>query len=163
MDFPMLNELADRLLEFHTSPVEMAFRLSLAIIFGLVVGWERETKDKPAGLRTHMLVSLGSASFMLATLDLAAGPLRFSEDTAIDPSRIVQGVITGIGFLGAGCIIRGNQDVSGLTTGASVWVVGAVGVACGGGLYVVAAMIACFTLIVLSINRLSRVANPEQD
>lgn len=159
----MLTELADRLLVFHTPPLEMAFRLSLAILFGLIVGWEREAKDKPAGLRTHMLVSLGSASFMLATLDLAAGPLRFSDETSIDPSRIVQGVITGIGFLGAGCIIRGNADVSGLTTGASVWVVGAVGVACGGGLYVVAAMIACFTLIVLSINRVSRVVKPNSD
>lgn len=159
----MLAELADRLLAFHTPPLEMAFRLTLAIFFGLVVGWEREAKDKPAGLRTHMLVSLGSASFMLATLDLAAGPLRFSDDTSIDPSRIVQGVITGIGFLGAGCIIRGDADVRGLTTGASVWVVGAVGVACGGGLYVVAAMIACFTLIVLSIHRLSDVANSKSD
>ncbi len=159
----MLAELADRFLDFHTPPLEMAFRLSLAVAFGLVVGWERESKDKPAGLRTHMLVSLGSASFMLATLDLASGPLRFSDETSIDPSRIVQGVITGIGFLGAGCIIRGDSDVRGLTTGASVWVVGAVGVSCGGGLYVVAAMIAFFTFVVLSINRLSKVANPDSD
>ena len=159
----MLMDLADRLLVFYTPPLEMAFRLTLAILFGLIVGWEREAEDKPAGLRTHMLVSLGAASFMLATLDLAAGPLRFTEDTSIDPSRIVQGVITGIGFLGAGCIIRGNADVRGLTTGASVWVVGAAGVACGGGLYVVAAMIAFFTLIVLSFNRLSSVVKPDSE
>lgn len=157
----MISEIIEKFSAFQTFPLEMALRLFLAIIFGLIVGWEREVKDKPAGLRTHMLVSLGSASFMLATLELAAGPLKYDPDVAVDPSRIVQGVITGIGFLGAGCIIRGDTGVRGLTTGASVWVVGAVGVACGGGLYVVAAIIAFFTFVVLSISRISEMVNPK--
>lgn len=156
----MISEVSEVLFAFHIHPFEMALRLSLAVIFGLIVGWERETKDKPAGLRTHMMVSLGSASFMLATLEFGAS---LPSDVTIDPSRIVQGVITGIGFLGAGCIIRGDSGIRGLKTGASVWVVGSVGIACGSGLYIVAAVITAFTYITISIHRLSATVNPDVD
>lgn len=159
----MISEVSELLLAYHIHPLEMALRLSLAVIFGLIVGWERETRDKPAGVRTHMMVSLGSASFMLATLEFGASPLRFPLEVAIDPSRIIQGVITGIGFLGAGCIIRGDSGIRGLKTGASVWVVGSIGVACGSGLYVVAAIITVFTYITVSIHRISANVNPDVD
>lgn len=156
----MISEVGEVLFAFEVHPLEMALRLSLAIIFGLIVGWERETKDKPAGVRTHMMVTLGSASFMLATLEFSAS---LPSDVAIDPARIVQGVITGIGFLGAGCIIRGNSGVRGLKTGASVWVVGSIGIACGSGLYIVAAIITAFTWITISVHQISAKVNPDVD
>ncbi len=156
----MISEVSEVLFAFQIHPLEMALRLSLAIICGLIVGWERETKDKPAGVRTHMLVTLGSASFMLATLEFGAG---LPPDVVIDPSRIVQGVITGIGFLGAGCIIQGNSGIRGLKTGASVWVVGSVGIACGSGLYIVAAIITAFTWITISVHQISATVNPDVD
>jgi putative Mg2+ transporter-C (MgtC) family protein len=122
-------------------------RLVLAVVLGGMLGWDRERRDKPAGLRTHMLVSLGSASFVGLTVDLqtdTGGPV-------IDPTRVLQGVVGGLGFLGAGTIIHGRGQVSGLTTAASVWVVGAVGAAAGLGAYVLAVSTAVLALPVLSL------------
>ncbi len=78
-----------------------------------------------------MLVAVGSAAFMILTLELAAGPLLGIESSSVDPSRIIQGIIGGIGFLGAGAIIQGGREVMGMTTGASIWNAGAIGIACG--------------------------------
>lgn len=100
-------------------------RLLLAAMLGGVLGYEREYKGKAAGLRTHMLVSLGAALFVLVPLE-GGMPLA-------DLSRVMQGIITGIGFLGAGTILKGNsfQDVKGLTTAAGIWLTAAIGVAAG--------------------------------
>jgi putative Mg2+ transporter-C (MgtC) family protein len=122
-------------------------RLVLAAVLGGMLGWDRERRDKPAGLRTHILVSLGSACFVGLAMDLQTE----TGGHAIDPTRVLQGVVGGLGFLGAGTIIQGRGHVSGLTTAASVWVVGAVGAAAGLGAYVLAVSTAVLALLVLSL------------
>ena len=102
--------------------------LLLALVLGAIIGWERFMDHKPAGLRTHTLVSLGAAGVMVA----ARGMMGDDPAAHRELSRVVQGVITGIGFLGAGSIIQSQGSVRGLTTAASIWVVAAVGVAAGG-------------------------------
>ena len=129
----------------------IAVRLFLATLLAMFIGWERENKNKPAGLRTHMLVGLGSAAFFLISIEFALGPLKDAEGIAPDPTRIFQGVITGIGFLGAGAIIQGSGSVKGLTTGAGIWVSGGIGLACGGGYFVIAAIVTAFTLLILFV------------
>src|SRR3989344_8000244 len=104
---------------------EIILRLALSVVFGGLIGLEREVVHKPAGVRTHMLVSLGSALFVLVALT--------SIPEGID--KIIAGVATGIGFLGAGTIFKSKNDVQGLTTAASVWTVAAVGLAVGLGYY----------------------------
>jgi putative Mg2+ transporter-C (MgtC) family protein len=120
-------------------------RLLAAAALGAVVGFEREARRKPAGLRTHMMVAIGAAAFTLSS----AGLLRGSGGG--DPTRIIQGVATGIGFLGAGSILRRAGHIEGLTTAAGIWVVGAVGVACGLGEYPVAVATALISALTLSL------------
>ncbi len=125
----------------------IVLRLLAATVCGAAVGWNREREDKPAGLRTHMLVSLGAAAFTVLMVDLMK---RYPEGKA-DATRIIQGIATGIGFLGAGSIMQSGRHISGITTAAGIWVVGAIGVACGAGAYVIAAVTVVFTLIVLGL------------
>ncbi|MGH2677187.1 MAG: MgtC/SapB family protein, partial [Actinomycetota bacterium] len=112
--------------------VELALRLLGAALLGGVIGLEREVRDQPAGFRTHMLVALGSCLF---TLISAYGFGAFQGDPGVpyDPTRIAAQIVTGIGFLGAGAIIRSGMSVRGLTTAASLWVVAAIGMAVGAG------------------------------
>jgi putative Mg2+ transporter-C (MgtC) family protein len=105
-------------------------QMALALLCGAALGWEREAKRKPAGLRTHMLVALGACTFTLATTVMVAGSDRDATGP-VDPARTVAGIIGGIGFLGAGTIIRSGSHVEGITTAATIWVTGAVGLACG--------------------------------
>jgi putative Mg2+ transporter-C (MgtC) family protein len=99
----------------------------ISTVLGTAVGWERQIGRKPAGLRTHALVCMGSTLFVLLTLHAA----RDFGGGTVDPTRIIHGVVTGVGFLGAGSIIRQEGFVHGLTTAASVWMVAAIGVAVG--------------------------------
>lgn len=117
----------------------------LSTVLGTVVGWERQMGRKPAGLRTHTLVCLGSTMFVL----LAPHAMRSFGMTQFDPTRIVHGVVTGVGFLGAGSILRQEGYVHGLTTAASVWMVAAIGVACGVDAYTLAVAGTILALIVL--------------
>jgi putative Mg2+ transporter-C (MgtC) family protein len=105
---------------------EVFLRLAAAVGAGALIGLDRELRRKPAGLRTLALVALGSAVFILETID----PARAYTDAT---SRVIQGVVTGVGFLGAGSIMRtaGEESVRGLTTAASIWLAAAMGVACG--------------------------------
>ena len=105
------------------------WNLLLAIALGAVVGWERFIDHKPAGLRTHTMVALGAAGMMV----VARGIMGDSPEASREMSRVMQGVITGIGFLGAGSILQSGGSVRGLTTAASIWIVAAIGVAAGGG------------------------------
>ena len=125
--------------------VEMAGRLLLATLFGALVGLNREQQGKPAGLRTHALVALGGAQ-------LAMVALLFGEQDASAPGRVLQGVLAGVGFIGAGVILHrsGPQGVEGLTTAAAIWVVAAIGVAAGAGLWRIAASSVVLTLLVLA-------------
>jgi putative Mg2+ transporter-C (MgtC) family protein len=122
----------------------------MAVLLGSVLGIEREVMGKPAGLRTHMMVSLGAAAFTLVTLEIFSSVRVMMENTRSDPLRIVEGIIGGIGFLGAGTIIRSRGSVEGITTAASIWVVGAVGLACGAGYFQVAAVIVAFAMLIIS-------------
>lgn len=110
---------------------ELALRLLLACIFGGIVGYERERNDSPAGFRTHILVCLGAALIMVLSM------YGFNDFTSVnkDPARLAAQVVSGIGFLGAGTILRDKTSIRGLTTAASLWVVSAIGLAAGAGFY----------------------------
>jgi len=121
----------------------------VSTVLGTLVGWERQLGRKPAGLRTHTLVCLGSTMFVLVTKHAVqdiGGP-------SLDPTRMIHGVITGVGFLGAGSIIRQEGYVAGLTTAASVWMVAAIGVSVGVHAYVLAAIGTGLALVVLEVFR----------
>ena len=107
--------------------LEMAARMLLAGVLGGAIGFERRQAEKPAGLRTLALVAMGSALFTLISM--------FGFDTS-DPARVAAQIVTGVGFLGAGAILRIGGDVRGLTTAASIWLTAAVGMAAGAGLYI---------------------------
>ncbi len=111
---------------------EMAVRLGLALVCGGLLGWERESEGKPAGVRTHMLVCLGSCLFLLVAARTATTP---NNEAA---ARVISGVVQGIGFLGAGTIMRDGGAVFGLTSAASIWVTSAIGIALGAGAFDVA-------------------------
>ena len=132
------------------SPQELLLRLATAAFLGSLVGLERHRSDKAAGIRTHMLVSLGSALFMVISVHGFDREIRTMQ-LNLDPSRIAAQVVSGIGFLGAGTILRRNETVLGLTTAASVWAVAAVGLAAGCGLYLAAVLATLLMLIVLAV------------
>jgi putative Mg2+ transporter-C (MgtC) family protein len=134
---------------------EVAIRLLVAVIAGGLIGWDRERLDKPAGLRTHMLVALGSCSFTLLGFEVS-GHFASRSDTEFDPTRVLQGVVGGIGFLGAGTIIQSRGRVSGITTAASVWVAGALGAAAGVGAYVLTGATALLAFVILTAIGLSQ-------
>jgi putative Mg2+ transporter-C (MgtC) family protein len=142
---------------------EIAIRIGGALLCGALVGLERERKHRPAGFRTMILISLGSCGFVLLGAETVA---RVGIDTtAVLPagapipgqaemSRVIQGLMGGIGFLGAGAVLQSKKAVRGLTTAAAVWVVAALGAACGCGLYNLAIILGAatmFTLIVLDL------------
>ena len=119
--------------------------MSLSLLLGTLVGWERQMGRKPAGLRTHVLVCLGSTMFCLTTSYAYAAYGGHS----MDATRIAHGVVTGVGFLGAGSIMRQEGYVAGLTTAASIWMVAAIGVAVGVHAYALATIGTLFALLVL--------------
>jgi len=125
-------------------------RLAIACGLGAAIGFEREIRDREAGIRTHLLVSLGSALFTIVS---AYGFHAFlaSGDNIVrtDPTRIAAQIVTGIGFLGAGAIIREGLSIRGLTTAATLWVVAAIGMACGAGYYWPAAAATLLTIFAL--------------
>ncbi len=125
------------------SDLELFERLSLAALLGGVLGLEREWHHKTAGLRTNILIAIGAALFTLMSIELTG-------DTG-DPSRIASQIVTGIGFLGAGAILRTNAGVQGLTTAAAIWVNAAIGVTVGGGRYHLAFIATGVTLVVLLV------------
>lgn len=135
------------------SLVDIVVRLSLALLVGAVIGFEREIRHKPAGLRTHMLVSFGSAILVLIPIQLGQ-----AEESADALSRVIQGIAAGVGFLGGGEILHQSQQesgqirVRGLTSAAAIWVSAALGIAAGCGLLplsLIGALMALFVLVVL--------------
>jgi putative Mg2+ transporter-C (MgtC) family protein len=128
-------------------PLSVLVKLIFALVCGGIVGWQREARDRPAGLRTHVLVCLGATVYTLASMSFS------SHNT--DPSRVAAQVATGMGFLGAGTIIRHGNIVRGLTTAASLWAVAAIGlcVAIGGQAWWVAGMATVLVLLTLTVLR----------
>ncbi|WP_102958903.1 MgtC/SapB family protein [Mangrovicella endophytica] len=124
-----------------------ALRLVAALLLTGAVGYEREAGDKVAGLRTHMMVGVGACLFMLLTIRMMS---NFDADLIRpDPTRLIEAVTTGVAFLGAGAIVHGRGSVRGLTTGASLWLAGAIGVGCGLGEFTLSVMAVVLTLLVL--------------
>lgn len=135
-------------IDLEISTLDVLLRLGAAIGTGALLGLNRELRDKPAGLKTHTLVSLGAAILTVVSLGFS------SMATFVDPSavaRVVQGVITGIGFLGAGVILRGNsgREVHGLTTAATIWLAACVGIACGAAQWTIAWVSVAAILLIL--------------
>lgn len=133
--------------------IESVLSLILAMVLGAIVGFEREITHKPAGLRTHMLVCLGSCLFTIVSL----------YEFSIDPARIAAGIVTGIGFIGAGTIIAEQNKVVGITTAASLWVTAAIGLTIGVGNYVLAVVATFLVFLVLSSRMILRKMRRQQN
>ncbi len=149
--------------------LEYTVRLILTLVVGGAIGLERERSNQPAGLRTHILIAIGSSMLMMLSMEMAqtggapeaTGALVLGRGG--DPGRIAAQVVSGIGFIGAGTIMRFGGSVRGLTTAASIWIVAALGLVIGGGLYFVAAGGAIITLFTLTVlNRLERRLFPDR-
>ncbi len=128
------------------SVYEIIFKLALACILGALIGLERESLNRPAGLRTYTLVCVGSTLAMIVSIDIY---MQYYQTVNADPGRIAAQVISGIGFLGAGTIMREGASVRGLTTAAGLWVVACIGLAVGAGLYIPAVVTTILILFVL--------------
>ncbi len=133
-------------------PVALA-RLVAAIVLGGLIGWEREVHAKAAGLRTHIMIALASCLFTLITFELMAMPDMDEATLRTDPLRLIDAVTAGVAFLAAGTIIVAGAKVQGLTTGAGMWMAGAVGLACGIGNLALAGMATFLAVTVLWLLR----------
>ena len=131
------------------APLEIGFRLLCALILGMIVGIEREYTHRPAGMRTHILVALGSCVVMLTSQMIFAQYYPYGATP--DPARLSAQVIAGVGFLGAGTILRDGANVKGLTTAASLWGVACLGLAVGGGYYMIALIGTLLVIVTLTV------------
>jgi putative Mg2+ transporter-C (MgtC) family protein len=132
----------------------MLFRMGAGVLLGGAIGYERERSGRPAGFRTHMLVSLASAVFMLVSTQFVYFQTYEKDElVSVDTSRIAASVVSGVGFLGAGAILRNGISVHGLTTAASLWLAAALGLAAGGGMYLIAFVATGLALFGLTILR----------
>lgn len=129
---------------------EVIFKVVLCVILSSLIGFEREIRHKGAGLRTHILVGLGSTLIVLTSLHLFD---IYKVSTVIDPTRMITGIVTGIGFLCAGTIIQAQSGIRGLTTAAALWIVSGVGIAVGAGHYSAAIIVSIVVFTVLFIMR----------
>ncbi len=145
--------------EFYYQPSQpwqiVLLRLLGAILFCGIIGFERESRDRPAGLRTHMLVGLAACVYCLLMLDLISRSSVYPENVRIDPVRIIEAVTSGVAFLAAGLIVFAQGRIHGLTTGAGLWLSASVGLAVGLGLWYIAGLA---TILALVIVRLLKVA-----
>lgn len=144
-------------LEEFTRPTWLAFpviaaRLLMAAVLGGVIGFEREWRNRPAGLRTHMLVCVAAGTVGILTLEIMHSPaLGGREGAALDPLRAVEAVTAGVAFLAAGTIMFSRGEVQGLTTGAGLWLAGAVGLSAGFGLWQIAVLGTLLAVAVLGL------------
>ena len=136
------------MIQFTSQDMETAVRLLVATFLGGLIGLERESHGKDAGVRTYSLVSLGSALMMIVSVQIYE---IYKGSASVDPSRIAAQVVSGIGFLGAGAIMRehSGSGIKGLTTAAGIWAASGIGLACGIGLYHPAILTTVFTLFIL--------------
>jgi putative Mg2+ transporter-C (MgtC) family protein len=139
--------------ELFVDLAEMSARMVFALVVGALIGLERSYQGRPAGFRTHALVSLSTCLLMLLTAYEEHWVPEFTTRTTIDPTRMAQGIMTGIGFLGAGAILKSGYTIRGLTTAASIWITAALGIMIGVGFYAPAVIGALLTLGTLSVFR----------
>jgi len=133
---------------------ELLVRLIVGTALGGIVGYERGVHGRPAGFRTHLIVALPSTTFMLVSTHFVYFQHYTKDDlVAVDPSRIAASIVTGIGFLGGGAILRTGLNVQGLTTAAGLWLVAAIGMAAGAGMYVVSVAATLFGIVALVVLR----------
>ncbi len=150
----MWEELVEEFTLSPALPLSVIVARTLAtVVFCGLIGLERETSRRAAGLRTHMLIGLAACIYCLLTLALLARADDFGDTVKMDPLRIIEAVTGGVAFLAAGLIVFSQGKVRGLTTGASMWVVAAVGVACGLGEWVIAGMTVTLALIIIAVVR----------
>lgn len=137
---------------FRSMPAEVAaLRLAIAVILGGIIGLERELAARPAGLRTHMMIALAAALLTLVTFELLALPSLAAYTGKSDPLRLIEAVTAGVAFLAAGTIFTSKGQVNGLTTGAGMWLAGAIGLACGMGHLPLAGMATVLALLILTL------------
>lgn len=130
---------------------EILVRVGLATVCGFVVGLDRELRDMPAGLRTHMLVCLGAAALAVITSQMYLELRHGEQDVTADPLRVIEATVAAIGFLGAGAMFRSGGTVSGITTAANIWMAGVIGLGCGAGYYTEAAIFTGFTVVITTV------------
>jgi putative Mg2+ transporter-C (MgtC) family protein len=146
----------------NADDLEIAARLLAALVAGALIGYERSYHGRPAGFRTHALVCTASSLLMLVTVYEAHWMRALGHTVQIDPTRMAQGIMTGIGFLGAGVIVKEGLSVRGLTTAASIWITAAIGILAGIGFYVPLVMAVILTLGVLALFRWIEARMPSQ-
>nr|WP_101065965.1 MgtC/SapB family protein [Roseovarius salinarum] len=134
-------------------PVVAGARLLAALVLGGVIGFEREAREKPAGLRTHMLVAIAACLFIIVSQQLSALPFGDPDALRVDPLRLIEAVTAGVAFLAAGVIFTSGGQVRNVTTGASLWLAGAIGLACGAGQMPLAALATGIVVVVLFLLR----------
>ena len=149
----MIDILADELTNsFSEVPAPVAFtRLLTAMLFGGIIGFEREWRNKAAGLRTHMLVSIAACLFIVVGLQLSALEFGGEEAKRVDPLRLIEATTAGVAFLAAGLIFTAGGKVKNVTTGASLWLAGAIGLACGAGQMPLAAMATVIVVVIVAL------------
>lgn len=134
--------------------LELILRLSVGTALGAFIGYERDLHGRPAGLRTHALVALASATFMVVSTQFVFFQHYTHQDlVAVDPSRIAASVVSGIGFLAGGAILRTGISIQGLTTAAGLWLVAAIGLAAGSGMYIESLFVTCLGVLALTVLR----------
>lgn len=137
----------------QTHYLEIVGHLLVALVAGALIGFERSYQGRPAGFRTHTLVCMASSVLMLLTVYQSSWFVVSSEIVRVDPTRMAQGIMTGIGFLGAGVIVKEGASVRGLTTAASIWITAAIGIMAGVGFYFPVIVVTALTLGTLSMFR----------
>ncbi len=142
--------------------LEMMLRLVAALVAGACIGYERSFHGRAAGLRTHVLVCLASSVLMLVSVYEDSWVRMAGDATRLDPTRLAQGIMTGIGFLGAGVIVKEGLNVRGLTTAASIWITSAIGILAGIGFYFPMVFAVILTLLVLGVFRWIEMRVPTQ-
>jgi len=144
-------EQLDQIFSTEIGAGVILLRLALACLFGAILGIDREIRDRPAGLRTFIMVSLAACLFTIIAIELSLALDGSEDETSIrpDPLRIIEAITAGVAFLAAGSIIRHGKRLEGLTTGAGMWLAGAIGLACGAGFEAIAALVTLLALVIL--------------
>lgn len=148
----MINEILDDIGHPTWLPFGViALRIAIAAVLGGLIGFEREWRNHPAGLRTHILIAIAAASFGILGIEIVHSAQFESQASQLDPIRLIEAVTAGVAFLAAGTIIFSRGRVKGLTTGAGMWLAGAIGLAAGLGFWQVAVLATILALLVLGV------------